>query len=646
MVSRTRMVVAVMFGAVLVGAFMAPGASAKALIFWTDPFTSNKIFYANLDGSSTAAKTVNLGGATVTEPWGVALDPATNKVYWADSVRNTISFANLDGSGHGDLVSSGSTGATVSFPIGVVVDHAAGKIYWGNFNGTANHAVSWATLDGKTGGDFNTGTATVSQPAGVTIDHAQNRIYWANSAGGQTISFAKLDPSCTSFCGNDLPITGTSVGTPNGPSIDPTLGKIYWGNFSGTFTIDFANLDGTGGMAANTTGASVSEPVGTAVDPVTGKVYWINRGNATISSANADGSGGAKDLYTSTVTGTEPDFPTILDVPAAAGAPTITATHSSTTLTCSQGTWGQDIVEALYYRAPHSFSYAWALNGHPIPGSSDSITATSPGTYTCTVTASNFAGSTSQTSAAFAVPVPTSSVSQSTSGPSAQLTFTCSGLSGETCSGGFAVTAHETKRGSSVVGVAAREHKHKKKRKKILLVKLGSGSYSVAAGGSRTISFGLNGTGKKLLTQLYKLPTTFTFSATSGTAIGPRTVKFFYTRITSNINFRFAVVPATPPFTKFTQMTISGVPSSGSVTVSCRGGGCPFGRITKKHKTTISLTPQFRKAHLSAGSKVQISITAPNRVGKVEILSTHAGAGPSVARRCLPPGARKPLACA
>ena len=197
-----------------------------------------------------------------------------------------------------------------------------------------------------------------------------------------------------------------------------------------------------------------------------------------------------------------------------------------------------------------------------------------------------------------------------------------------------------------MVGVAARKHKHHKKRKKVVLVNLGSGSYSVAAGGSQNITFMLNGTGKKLLSQLYKLPTTFTFGATSGTTIGARTVKFFYTRITSNIQFRFAVVPATPPFTKFTQMTISGVPSSGSVTASCRGGGCPFGRITKKHKRTVSLTPQFRKAHLSAGARVQISITAPNSVGEVEILSTHAGAGPSVAKRCLPPGARKPLACA
>ena len=77
---RMRVAGAVALALMAVGAGGAPGARAKALIFWSDPFTSNKIFYANMDGSSTAAKTVNLGGAITTEPWGIALDPAANKI--------------------------------------------------------------------------------------------------------------------------------------------------------------------------------------------------------------------------------------------------------------------------------------------------------------------------------------------------------------------------------------------------------------------------------------------------------------------------------------------------------------------------------------------------------------------------------------
>ena len=45
------------------------------------------------------------------------------------TAMNKISFANLNGSGGGDLV---TTGATVSSPTGAAVDPAAGRIYWAN----------------------------------------------------------------------------------------------------------------------------------------------------------------------------------------------------------------------------------------------------------------------------------------------------------------------------------------------------------------------------------------------------------------------------------------------------------------------------------------------------------------------------------
>ena len=83
----------------------------------------------------------------------------------------------------------------------VVVDHAAGKIYWGN---TSGNKISWANLNGSGGGDLNTGTATVSGPVGVAIDTVARKIYWANYSGNK-ISFAKLDNTG----GGDLNIIGT-----------------------------------------------------------------------------------------------------------------------------------------------------------------------------------------------------------------------------------------------------------------------------------------------------------------------------------------------------------------------------------------------------------------------------------------------------
>jgi PKD domain len=57
------------------------------------------------------------------------------------------------------------------------------------------------------------------------------------------------------------------------------------------------------------------------------------------------------------------------------------------------------LLEAFLYRAPASFAYQWKRNGSDIAtGAAFTPTSTRAGDYTCIVTATNQAGSTSQTS--------------------------------------------------------------------------------------------------------------------------------------------------------------------------------------------------------------------------------------------------------
>jgi hypothetical protein len=143
----------------------------------------------------------------VNAPVGVALDPSRERIYWANSGANRISFARLDGSDGGDLV---TTGATVDGPAGVAIDSSeGGRIYWANRNADR---ISFADLNGTGGGDLATTGATVDGPVGVGLDLSAGRIYWGNFDGNK-LSFAKLDGSG----GDDLEVRGATLSGPNFP---------------------------------------------------------------------------------------------------------------------------------------------------------------------------------------------------------------------------------------------------------------------------------------------------------------------------------------------------------------------------------------------------------------------------------------------
>ena len=90
-------------------------------------------------------------------------------------------------------------------------------------------------------------------------------------------------------------------------------------------------------------------------------------------------------------------------------APTLTANGSSlgATLTCTQGLWAPDLADAFDFLAPQGLAFSWSVNGTPIAGAnSSSIVASSPGSYTCTVTGTNEAGPTAASSAALTITGP------------------------------------------------------------------------------------------------------------------------------------------------------------------------------------------------------------------------------------------------
>jgi hypothetical protein len=385
----------------------ASPAQAADRIYWSN-YDDDSISYANLDGSG--GDDLATTGASMDGPMGMTLDPAAGRIYWANWGANgaghgtTISYANLDGSGGGGNLAI-PPGA-MDGPHGLAIDPASGRIYWPNFDG---NSIGFANLDGSGSGSLNTVGATVSGPRGVAIDPAAGRIYWANHDGpgangvghGTTISYARLNGSG----GDDLVTTGATADGPEGVALDTGAGRIYWSNYSAANKISYANLDGTGGDDLATTGATVALPHGVALDPPAGRIYWANYQTGVISYANLDGSGG-DDLATTGATAEGPVLPALLKAPAPAGAPTITGSSilGSTLSCCAAGSWAPDLNASLLFRAPQSLAHQWSRDGEELAGETASSTiAGTAGTYLCQLTASNAAGVASQTSAPHAV---------------------------------------------------------------------------------------------------------------------------------------------------------------------------------------------------------------------------------------------------
>ena len=73
-------------------AVFAGAATAADRVYWGN-FDNNTISFANLDGSGSGGQLSTTGAAPLNSPQGVAIDGAKGLIYWADYGVNKISFA-------------------------------------------------------------------------------------------------------------------------------------------------------------------------------------------------------------------------------------------------------------------------------------------------------------------------------------------------------------------------------------------------------------------------------------------------------------------------------------------------------------------------------------------------------------------------
>jgi hypothetical protein len=399
--SRLAMGSALIALAVLALLALAPRAQAVESLYWNN-YGNDTLGFANVDGSGGGP--LNLSGIELDSPEGNAYDSLTNRIYVASETGGAdgeIVFVNLDGSGAGVLA---TPGVTVNNPEGLVLDPATRTLYWIN-SGATPEAIGWAKLDGSAAGLLNTTGATLDSPYRLTLDPVGGRVYWGNVGGAPGISYANVDGTG----GGNLSLAGATPPTDiSGLAVVPSEGRIYW---LATDHVSFASLSGGGGGDLNLAGGVFNSPYGLSIDPATNRVYWANYGKGVdrtgaLGVGNLSGGGGGINIATAPVNG--PQDPLLLKSPSATAAPAVTRNPKvRSELTCSQGAWAADLPGSFVYQAPRSFTYQWTLNGMPYAGAtSPTFTAFVPGSYACTVTATNHLGSASQVSVPVKVKAP------------------------------------------------------------------------------------------------------------------------------------------------------------------------------------------------------------------------------------------------
>jgi hypothetical protein len=393
--------IALAFVAVLA---FAARAQAAETIYWdnysADPDT---VGFADITGSGGGL--LNLSGVEIEGPEGMAYDSATNRMFVASDSgggsAGQIVAINLDGGGASVFT---APGAVVDTPEGIALDPVTRTLYWINTTGTGS--IGWAKLDGSAGGLLNTTGATLDNPyRGIAVDPSSGKVYWSNSGPEpEVISFANGN---NSGGGGSLDLTGAPAPVEiTGLVTDHAGGRLYWLDNEGE-DIGYASLGGGNGGEVALSGAPFNDPYGFAFDQSLGRFYWGNYGNGeersnAIGFANLAGGGGGITPATTQANGLQD--PVILKSPSGTGVPVIARDPSNpAVLTCSAGTWAPDFAGSFVYQTPRTIGYQWTLNGAAIAGAtSGTLTATTPGAYACTVTATNQAGSASQTSGAAA----------------------------------------------------------------------------------------------------------------------------------------------------------------------------------------------------------------------------------------------------
>ncbi|NIG60862.1 low-density lipoprotein receptor-related protein 4 [Pontoporia blainvillei] len=210
----------------------------------------------------------------------IGVDPQEGKVYWSDSTLHRISRANLDGSQHEDIITTG-----LQTTDGLAVDAIGQKVYWtdtgtnrievGNLDGSMRKVLVWQNLD---------------SPRAIVLYHEMGFMYWTDWGENAKLERSGMDGSDRTV------LISNNLGWPNGLTVDKASSQLLWAD-AHTERIEAADLNGA---SRHTLVSPVQHPYGlTLLDSY---IYWTDWQTRSIHRADK-GTGGNVILVRSNLPG-------------------------------------------------------------------------------------------------------------------------------------------------------------------------------------------------------------------------------------------------------------------------------------------------------------------------------------------------------
>jgi YVTN family beta-propeller protein len=279
-----RRFVLLCLGTLIVSLVACPSLGAQSLVgTGSQPFAvavnpaTNKIYVVNngpntvtvIDGATNATRTVQVG----TAPVAIAVNTVTNEVYVANS-------------GGSVTIINEATGSTKTIkvdlnPQAIIVNPVTNKIYVAATNGkvfsTFNPNGNVVVIDGRT----DTVTTTIpggKNPFAIALNPVTNRIYVANDGNGSNATVTVIDGS------TDTLAAGSPIGlgnTPNALAVNPVTNKIYVTNGS-----NLSVIDGVSNTIRTTTALPSNNLTAIAVNPVTNFIYITTQNIGIVMAVN------------------------------------------------------------------------------------------------------------------------------------------------------------------------------------------------------------------------------------------------------------------------------------------------------------------------------------------------------------------------